>query len=194
MSSKQLGISQIGVSLPDSTFGDENFGGLPFIFVQRYILQYTNSLDDAVNYLNRVTKTCRLILAIGDGQQGTARLIQYSNNRLRVLDDETLEPVAEWHPRLTNAVYTGMDWQCPAYQYKLYQQLKANYGEITAESTIEKISSVSKTGDLQVAIYDLTENQLYVANARGSNEQGPLEAYQRQFVKLNLNVEFNRSQ
>jgi hypothetical protein len=31
MSSAQLGISQIGVSYPDNTFGDEDFFGIPFI-------------------------------------------------------------------------------------------------------------------------------------------------------------------
>ncbi|CAF1601222.1 unnamed protein product, partial [Rotaria magnacalcarata] len=40
--------------------------------------------------------------------------------------------------------------------------------------------------------YDLTDNVMYVANARGTNEQGPLEAYKRQFVKVDLNIEFAR--
>jgi hypothetical protein len=31
MSSAQLGISQIGVSFPDNTFGDEDMFGIPFV-------------------------------------------------------------------------------------------------------------------------------------------------------------------
>lgn len=88
MSAERLVVSEIGVTLPDKNFGDENFGGLPFIFVQRYILHYTRTL----------------------------------------------------------------------------------------------------TFD------DLTDNQLYLPNARGVNEQGSLEAYQRQFVISDLTVEFNQNQ
>ena len=194
MSSQRLGVSEIGVSLPDKTFGDEDFAGLPFIFVQRNILQYSATLDDALAYIQKVRKTCRLIVGIADGKIGTARMIQYSSNRVSIYDDENLQPLTEWHPRLPNAVYAGMDWQCPAYQYKLYKQIQQNHGEITPELSIEKITSVAQTGDLHVAVYDLTDNHLYVANARGSNEQGPTEAYQRQFVKVDLNVEFAREQ
>lgn len=87
-----------------------------------------------------------------------------------------------------------MDWQRPAYQHKLYQQIEKNYGEITPELSIEKISSISKTGDSHIAVYDLTDQHLYIANARGGNEQRALEAYQRQFVQIDLNVEYNRRQ
>ncbi|CAF4281416.1 unnamed protein product, partial [Rotaria magnacalcarata] len=68
------------------------------------------------------------------------------------------------------------------------------YGQITPESSIRNITSVAKTGDLHVGVYDLTDSILYVANARGTNETGPLEAYQRQFVKIDLNIEFARKQ
>ncbi len=41
-------------------------------------------------------------------------------------------------------------------------------------------------------MYDLTKNILYVANGRGSKEQGPRAGYQRQFIRLDLNVEYAR--
>jgi hypothetical protein len=85
-----------------------------------------------------------------------------------------------------------MDWLCPSRQYKLYKQIIDQYGQITPESSIRNITSVAKTGDLHVAVYDLTDMIMYVSNARGTNETGPLEAYQRQFVKIDLNVEFTR--
>lgn len=43
-----------------------------------------------------------------------------------------------------------------------------------------------KTGNLQSVVYDLDKMELYVSNAKGENEQGSLNAYDRQFVKLNV--------
>jgi hypothetical protein len=167
MSSQRLGISEIGVSFPDDTFGDESMSGLPFIFVERYILQYSETIDDALSFIADVRRTCHLILGVADGKLGTARI--------------------------PNAIYSGMDWLCPSRQYKLYKAITDQYGNITPELSIKNITSFVKTGDLHVGVYDLTDNIMYVANARGTNETGPLEAYSRQFVKVDLNVEFSRT-
>ncbi|CAF3637461.1 unnamed protein product [Rotaria sordida] len=194
MSSTRLGISEIGIYFSDNTFGDESMSGLPFIFVERHILQFMETLDDALSFIANVKRTCHLVLAIGDGKLATARMIQYSHSRVNFFDDENLQPLADWHPRIPNAVYCGMDWLCPSHQYKLYKQIIYQYGQITPESSIRNITSVVKTGELHIGLYDLTDNIMYVANARGTNETGPLEAYQRQFVKIDLNIEFARVQ
>lgn len=194
MSSTQMGISEIGIYFTDDTFGDESMSGLPFIFVERYILQYCQTLDDALSFIADIKRTCHLVLGVGDGKLGTARMIQYSHSSVNFFDDQNLQPLADWHPRMPHGVYCGMDWLCPSRQYKLYQQIMYQYGQVTPESTIRNISSVAKTGDLHVAVYDLTDNLMYVANARASNETGPFEAYHRQFVKIDLNVEFARTQ
>jgi hypothetical protein len=193
MSSQRLGISEIGVSFPDDTFGDESMSGLPFIFVERYILQYSETIDDALSFIANVRRTCHLILGVADGKLGTARMIQYSHSKVNFFDDENLQPLADWHPRIPNAIYSGMDWLCPSRQYKLYKAITDQYGNITPELSIKNITSFVKTGDLHVGVYDLTDNVMYVANARGTNETGPLEAYSRQFVKVDLNVEFSRT-
>ncbi|CAF1607958.1 unnamed protein product [Rotaria sp. Silwood1] len=194
MSSYRLGISEIGVSFPDDTFGDESMSGLPFIFVERYILQYSETLDDALSFIADVKRTCHLILGVADGNLGTARMIQYSHSKVNFFDDKNLQPLADWHPRIPNAIYCGMDWLCPSRQYKLYRAIIDQYGQITPELSIKNITSIVKTGDLHVGVYDLTDNIMYVANARGTDEQGPKEAYNRQFVKIDLNIEFARNQ
>ncbi|CAF0778657.1 unnamed protein product [Adineta steineri] len=193
MSSLRLGISEIGVSFPDDTFGDESMAGLPFIFVERHILQYSETLDDALSFIANVRRTCHLILGVADGKLGTARMVQYSHSIVNFFDDQNLQPLADWHPRIPHAIYSGMDWLCPSRQYKLYKAITDQYGQITPELSIKNITSVVKTGDLHVGVYDLTDNIMYVANARGTNEQGPMEAYKRQFVKVDLNVEFVRT-
>ncbi|CAF4358320.1 unnamed protein product, partial [Adineta steineri] len=152
MSSTQMGISEIGIYFSDDTFGDESMSGLPFIFVERHILQYSETLDDALSFIANVKRTCHLVLAVADGKLGTARMIQYSHSLVNFFDDQNLQPLAEWHPRLPNAIYCGMDWLCPSRQYKLYKQILSQYGHITPESSIQNITSIAKTGDLHVAL------------------------------------------
>lgn len=123
MSSKQMGISKIGVSYPDGTFGDESTSGLPFIFVERYILQYAATLDDALSFIAGVKRTCHLILAVTDGKLGTARMIPYSHSSVNFFDDQNLQPLAEWQSRVPHVIYCGMDRLCPSRQYKLYKQI-----------------------------------------------------------------------
>ena len=89
-----------------------------------------------------------------------------------------------------------MDWLCPSYQYRLYQQIMSQYGQITPGSTIQNITAVVKAGDVHAAVYDLTDNILYLANGRDLNkpDAGPKPGYQRQFVRLDLNIEYAREQ
>lgn len=44
--------------------------------------------------------------------------------------------------------------------------------------------------DDDVALLSLQQMYMYVSNARGDTEEGPLNAYDRQFVKLDLNELF----
>lgn len=43
-----------------------------------------------------------------------------------------------------------------------------------------------KTGNLQAVVYDFFNTQLYVANAKAANETGPGDAFDRQFVSLQV--------
>ena len=72
-----------------------------------------------------------------------------------------------------------MDWLCPGYSEVLARQLGLHHGNVTALNTIRDIVSIVQTGDLHVAVYDLSRELLYVANARGDSEQGPTYAYDR---------------
>ena len=45
-----------------------------------------------------------------------------------------------------------MDWLCPNYSEVLARQLKANYGNITPETTIRNITAIVQTGDLHVVL------------------------------------------
>lgn len=75
-----------------------------------------------------------------------------------------------------------MDWNCPAFNKVLGKQLTKHHGNITVENTIRDVVSIVQTGNLQVAVYDLTKNLAYLSNAKASYESGPQYAYER-FMK-----------
>lgn len=190
-SSAQMGISEIGVSYPDSTFGSESRIGVPFTFLLRDILQFDNSYQDAITRITNSTRTCDLILGAGDGKAATFRGFQYSHSVANVIADYNLIPVNDtWHPKIPNIVYFGMDWDCPSYNQMLASRLNYYYGNITAENTIYGITSIVQTGDVHIGIYDLTDSILYVSFAAAVNQTGPPMAYDRQFTQLQLKTLF----
>jgi isopenicillin-N N-acyltransferase-like protein len=69
-------------------------------------------------------------------------------------------------------------------------QIKQYYGNITAENTIYGITPIVQTGNLHIAVYDLTDQLMYVSFMQRTNGTGPLYAYDRQFTQLQLNVLF----
>ena len=197
ISSKQMAISEIGVSFPDKSFGKESREGVPFTFLLRDILQFDNTLDDSINHIKNAHRTCDLILGVGDGkpQQNKSsapfRGIQYSHSVANFFDDTNMLPKNDtWHARIPNMVYYGMDWLCPGYSVVLHRQLKAYHGKLTPENTVKNVVPIVQTGDLHVVISDLTNMNMFVANARGSSETGPLKAFDRQFVKLDMKEMF----
>ncbi len=72
-----------------------------------------------------------------------------------------------------------MDWLCPGYSEVLAKQLTTYHGNVTPENTIRNVVSIVQTGDLHIAVYDLSRDMLYVANAKADYETGPVYAYDR---------------
>ena len=72
-----------------------------------------------------------------------------------------------------------MDWLCPGYNEVLATQLNKYHGNLTAEITIQEIVPIVQTGDLHIAVYDLTKGLVYISYAKSESETGPLYAYDR---------------
>jgi len=191
ISSKKLAISQIGVAYPDDTFGKESRFGIPFTYLLRDILQFDNSLEDTEKRIKAAKRTCDLIMGVGDGNSGEFRGIQYSASVANFMTDTDMMPIADWHPRMNNIVYYGMDWLCPGFNIVLHDQLQFAFGSITPEITIRNITSRTQTGNLQIAVYDLTSMIVHTANARRDGATGPVNAFERQFVRFDATQLFN---
>ncbi len=190
-SSAQMGVSEIGVSFPDTTyFGSESFAGVPFVYALRDILEFDNSYEDSVKRLQDANRTCDLILGVGDGKAKTARSFAYSAGDLFVFDDKNLQPwnntADTWHPRFPDMVWHAMDWLCPGYSIPMAAQIKNLYGELTPQNIISNIAGVVQTGDVHAAVYDLTDQQLFVSFMARVNGTGPEMAYDRSWTQLDL--------
>jgi len=192
VSSVQLGISEIGASYPDATFGKESRVGDPFIFLLRDILQYDYTVDDATNRMINSKRTCDLMLGVGDGKLDIFHGYEYSSEHLYVFDWDNLRPYnTTWHPRIEDVVYWGMDWDCPSYNEALATQIQKNFGKITPEVAIKDITAPEMSGDNHLAYYDLTHMMIYVSFAASHTDGGNPNAYARQFTVFDANALFD---
>ncbi len=66
-----------------------------------------------------------------------------------------------------------------SYTQVLAKQLTSLYGNLTAENAIRDVTSITQTGSLLVTYYDFPRDTIYTSNARGSNETGPANAFDR---------------
>ncbi len=185
-----IALSEIGDSYDKA---NDTFDGMPFPYMLRDILQFDDSLASAIDRVRRTPRTTSLMYALGDGGFGEVRSLQTSRTLCNVFDDATLEPLTETHPRIPDVVYHGMSWDVPEYDRPLHDKLVEHYGRINAQVTIEDILPSVGTGDLQAVVYDLTALRVWVANAKASDEQGPLNAYERPFVEIDMNRVFRHA-
>jgi isopenicillin-N N-acyltransferase like protein len=200
LSEQQLGISEIGVSFADDSFGQgtddtppEKVHGQPWMSVLKDVVHYEDSLEGALNRIENSHRTCNLIIGVGDGEESYVNGIEYSGYVAVPYDDQTLLPTNDtWHQIIEDVVYNGMDWDCPTYTEKLMEQLQKYHGTIDAANTIGNILPTVQTGDLHIAVSDLTDLQWFVSFARKTtaDPSEPLNAYERQFTQLDMKTLF----
>jgi len=176
MSSSPLAISEkVG-----DKFGRASRVGIPFHYLLRDILQFDNTLDDAINRMINAERTCAVYLGVGDGNLGQFRLFEYTRESLQVFDDQN----SPFTPHFKNVVYRGIAQDC------LVERIQTLYGNITAENIVRQLVSYTGTGDLHLAVYDFKRMYMYVSNAQVKGSPGPANAYDRQFVGLDMNKIF----
>ena len=196
MSAAGLGFSEIGVSYPDDSFGQgtentppEKVHGKPWMYVARDMLQFDDSVDQAIANIQAANRTCNLILGVGDGEAGRVSGIEYSGYVAVPYADSDLLPSNDtWHPQIEDVVYNGMDWLCPNFDIVLGEQLAKYHGAIDEVVAVRNILPTVQTGDLHIALYDLTDLNLHVSFCRSEKapETEPMNAYERQFSRLHM--------
>lgn len=74
------------------------------------------------------------------------------------------------------------------YNRVLSQQLLKYHGSLTPAATINDVLPIVQTGDVHAAVYDLTDQQMYVSFyvTNSSSVPTPVNAYDRAFTQLDL--------
>lgn len=120
-----------------------------------YALIHGSTLEEATTRITNATRTCDLILGVGDGKSNDFSGFQYSPEVANVVKPGHSMPANDtWHPVIPDVLYWGMDWLCPTDNAMLAHQLYKFHGKISVENTISDITSYVGTGDVHTVVYD----------------------------------------
>lgn len=68
--------------------------------------------------------------------------------------------------------------------------LTKNHGIITAEMTVRQIIPSLNSGNLQIAVYDLSNDKVYFSYGTKTEAGHNIDAYLRPFIMLDLKKQF----
>ena len=156
--------------------------GKPWTYALRDVLQFSKTLDDALNALNETDRTCSVYLGIGSSVNNTYRLIEYSETEFNVYNDKNWKNDPA-HPRTEGMIWKAYkdDKNCFANHFT------PNYGKITPDLIWRDVAPRSETGDSQVIVMDYENNHIY---AMYPNPVSQHPGYTRPAVKIDLNPRF----
>mmetsp|Transcript_26735 Transcript_26735/g.92879 ORF Transcript_26735/g.92879 Transcript_26735/m.92879 type:complete len:371 (-) Transcript_26735:219-1331(-) len=173
--------------------GSKPRNGIPFTFLLRDILQYDNTVDEAVARIEGANRTCSIFVGVGDNKAKTFRGIEYSHDEVNVYDDKNFPAYPPYHNLSAGLVFFDKHTQ-PDNNACMGDLLGQYYGDIDPLNTLQRITSVFQTGDMHIAIYDYQQQTMYVSNASpmiGGNASTVVKAYDRPFVKLDMKAAFD---
>jgi len=178
--------------------GTDSRAGIPWHFLFRDILQFDESVNDAIKRIENAHRTCSLFLGLGD-HHNNFKVVEYSYERVEIFGDDTpfpgYEPTPEEHPLIKNVVYVDKSTQ-PNHNPCLGSLLQKYYGNIDMKAYINVVSLL-QSGELHVGIYDYQKNNILVSVATQLVPYPPpnpaliVPAYDRQFIQLDANALFN---
>lgn len=183
MNEQKLAVSEIG-----DNFGadKETLDGEPMPFVLREVLQYCDTLDQAIRLIQNSKRTSSYHYCVGDAKanngRGDARGFITCKDYCQVQG-----PDDQPHPKhLADVVYMSFGLDTPeewpkGRNAKLYERLLVNYGHVNPQVAATDIMRNVKTGDLHAVVYNVSDLKLWVANAEGASP-----AYTREYIGFNF--------
>lgn len=187
MSSQTIGL---GEKVWDgSSIYNGSLSGEAWTFVTRDVLRATN-MAEALAIIKNANRTCGIHLGVGDSTTNTFNGLEINAKQVKIFNWTSIPPYPE-HPVIQDVFYWDKYGQ-PTSSYCLSDLLKENYGNIDAEVLTTQIAAQLQTGDIHCAAFDYTTKVAYFANARKTfDPNGPLDAYDRQFTRLDMAALFN---
>jgi hypothetical protein len=165
----------------NGTYFDE---GYPFHYLLRDILQFDPDISAAENRIMHADRTCAIFIGLGDNDSNQFRAVEYSHDTVNFYSDKSY-PRYPGHPGASGLVYIDKHFQ-PSHDPCFGNALLANYGNLDANHLI-LAASLHRTGDNHAAVYDYARNLMYVSSASSAQTPPVIPAYNRRFVKFDLN-------
>ena len=179
-SSAKIGVSERLRGGPASTM--TRFGK-PWTYALRDVLQFSKTIDDALNNLNETHRTCSVYLGIGSSVNNTYRIIEYAATQFDVFDDTNWKN-DKIHPREKGMIWKAYYDDKPCFK----NHFLPRYGKITPEDIWRYAVPRAETGDSQVIVMDYANNHIY---AMYPNPVTKAPGFQRPAIKIDLNPHFN---
>ncbi len=173
------GINYQGISV--SEIGDDydkefqTMAGEPMPFVLRDVLQFSQSLAQAVNIISTAPRTSSFLYCVGDAKIPSALSLKAGPRYCEVFSDST-NP----NPFLNDVVYFSMGVES-SWNAKVYNYLYPLLGNINADTGKNLMRDLG-TGDLHAVVYDFSHGNLWTANA------DPIwcDAFRQTFIQYEL--------
>jgi len=175
MSEKHIALSEIGEHFSDEV---ETLAGEPMPLLMRRVLEEADDLDSAVNIFKSAHRTSSYLYCIGDAKIPQARALRTSKDFCEVYGPDDHDDLS-----LPNTVFWSMGCDS-GWNNKVHDVLKANPGQIDENVGMNAVMKGLGTGDLHAVHYDVTDLELWVANATPAPHINP--AYNENFVHFSL--------
>lgn len=175
MSAQKIALSEIGDHFSDDV---ESLEGIPMPFLMRQVLEEATSLDEALAIIKNAERTSSFLYCVSDAKIPDARGLRTCHDFCEVWAPEDYEELA-----LPNYVAWSMGCE-DEWDRKLFEKMKPFIGEIDETTGMETVMRGMGTGNLHAVAYDVTDLEIWVANATPAPDPQP--AYDQQFVHFSL--------
>ncbi len=175
MSAEHIALSEIGEHFGDDV---ETLAGEPMPFVMRRVLEEADTMQQAIEIIRETTRTSSYLYCVSDAKIPDARGLRTSHEFCEVWAPDDYGELA-----LPNVVAWSMGEESE-WDRRLYEVLKPLVGQINETTGMETVMREMGTGNLHAIHYDVTDLELWVANATPGPDPKP--AYDQQFVHFDL--------
>jgi len=170
------GMNAEGITLGEMGYGDpanETLRGAPMPFVLRDVLWEASSIRGVHNILNRNPGTSSFVFLMADGKTGESQMYIRDRDRLVVINPgEEVRDKDIVLPAIKDTLYGGH------YRDKMTEELTKAQGNITPELLMKDIiPKLAMPSNFQNVIYDPTNLQVWVANAKSHDERAAEQPY-----------------
>jgi hypothetical protein len=170
--------------------GKDRRNGIPIGLMLRDILEHDTSVEQAKERINNADRTCSIFVGVGSPtSEQKFTIVEYARDYANFYNDSNFQVSNPEHPQLKDIVYVDKHSQ-PSHDPCLGDLLTAAHGAVTP-TTMMDVCATLQTGDTHAAVYDFLKMEMLVSNASPYLNGSFVPAYNRQFVKLDMNALFS---